>query len=156
MASIPPSLFILGVGNTLRTDDGIGIFVCERIAALPLAHAEVSFTTELSTTWLELFASFERVIIVDACAGGGDTVRFGPAGGHPHPPARVSHYLDADTLPELLGALYEDTPVIYLCSVPGVDFSMGDTLSPKGKAMAEQAIGILRTWLSGEGYIQEG
>lgn len=153
MATAPPSLFILGVGNTLRTDDGIGIFICEHIAALPLDHADVSFTPDLSTNWLELFASFDRVVIVDACAGGGETIQFGRAGSHPHPPARVSHYLDAESLPELLGALYDEKPEILLCSVPANDFGMGEGLSKKGREMAEQAIGILRGWLQEEGYL---
>jgi hydrogenase maturation protease len=155
MTPPPPTLFILGVGNTLRSDDGIGTFICEQLAALPLHHTDISFSTDISTDWLELFASFERVVIVDACAGG-ETVRFGPAGSHPHPPARVSHYLDTESLPELLAALYDGVSMIYLCSVPGEDFSMGEGLSPRGQVRAEEALTLLKAWLAEEGYLSAG
>jgi len=64
---MPEVIRIIGVGNPLMGDDGIGIAAAERLAALPLpAGVEVIDGGTGGLTLLDLMAGAERVILLDA------------------------------------------------------------------------------------------
>lgn len=63
---------VVCVGNELAKDDGVGIRVGRVLRRLPLPdHISVSFYQELGFDLVELLASGERVIVVDAMTMGG-------------------------------------------------------------------------------------
>jgi len=76
----PNSIRIIGVGNPLMGDDGIGIAVAERLAALSLpAGVEVIDGGTGGLTLIDLMAGAERVILLDAVEMGlppGSIARF--------------------------------------------------------------------------------
>lgn len=76
---------IIGVGNPLMGDDGIGVAAVERLAALPLpAGVEVIDGGTGGLTLLDLMAGVERVILLDAVEMG-------------HPPGSIARF-DADEI----------------------------------------------------------
>jgi hydrogenase maturation protease len=153
MDASTPSLLVLGIGNTLRSDDGIGAYVCNRLARLPLKNTLIEYAHQLQTEWLDSLTAHETVILVDARAGGGEKVSFHLMGLDTGPVSTGSHYLDAGILAALAGGLFLASPSIWVCSIPGYDFSLGEGLSPGGMTKADEAFGILRQWLSENGYL---
>ena len=153
MPGIPPSLFIAGIGNSLRRDDGIGPYIAQQISCLHLQQADTSFPIELNVEWLEILARFERVILVDATADRADQVRLEQVDPAAYQTTRASHYLDPGTIALLISELFAANTQLYTCSVPGFDFSVGEGLSETGKSKADEAIEILRQWLHENGYI---
>lgn len=71
---------IIGVGNPLMGDDGVGIAAAGRLSALPLpAGVEVIDGGTGGLTLLDLMAGAQKVILVDAVEMGrtpGEVVRF--------------------------------------------------------------------------------
>ncbi len=63
----PVPVLVVGMGNPIRFDDGVGIEVARRLKREVRAdEAEVVETTEAGLALLPLFAGKSRVIIVDA------------------------------------------------------------------------------------------
>jgi hydrogenase maturation protease len=155
MSTPPPSLFIAGIGNTLRRDDGIGPYIAQEISALPLQQADVSFPIDLNVEWLEILSKFEVVILVDASTDGAGEVRLEKVDPQAYQTTRASHYLDPGTIALVIGELFSTRTQLYTCSVPGIDFAVGEGLSEAGKANADEAIRILRIWLHENGYLTE-
>jgi hydrogenase maturation protease len=153
MSTLPPTLFIAGIGNTLRRDDGIGPYVVQAITALPLQLADTSFPIDLNVEWLEILSRFEVVILVDANADGAGEVQLAKVDPLSYQTTRSSHYLDPGTIAVVIGELFSSRTQLYTCSVPGADFSVGEGLSETGKANADEAIRILRQWLLEKGYL---
>lgn len=68
---MPRIVRIIGVGNPLMGDDGVGIAAAERLAALPLpAGVEVIDGGTGGLTLLDLMAGAETVLLIDAVAMG--------------------------------------------------------------------------------------
>ena len=155
MSGPAASLCILGIGNTLRSDDGIGAWVCRRLAHLPLKNTVIEYAHQLQTEWLATLSSYDTVILVDARADDGEEVLFQTLGVDTGPFTTSSHYLDAGILATLAGGLYTLSPAFRVCSIPGYDFSLGEGLSPGGMQKAEEAFGILHQWLTENGYLSE-
>ncbi|HEY9170697.1 MAG TPA: hydrogenase maturation protease [Verrucomicrobiae bacterium] len=67
----PPAGLIVGLGNSLLRDDGIGVHAVRQLAAHPLAGTlvlEVGTDIFSAVSWLE---SVPRVLAIDALDGGG-------------------------------------------------------------------------------------
>lgn len=62
---------ILGMGNTLRADDGVGIYVARELRRqLPGGEVEVKETQLAGITLAELLQGYERAIIIDSVRTG--------------------------------------------------------------------------------------
>ena len=65
------TVLIIGYGNPLRGDDGVGWRVAEAVAAaLPDGAAEVLTVHQLTPELAELMSRADRVIFIDAAAEG--------------------------------------------------------------------------------------
>ena len=63
---------VLGLGNDLLGDDGVGLVVARRVSELGLPGVEVIESGEAGLALLELLQGFDRAIIVDAIQTGAD------------------------------------------------------------------------------------
>ncbi|HSF44814.1 MAG TPA: hydrogenase maturation protease, partial [Chitinophagaceae bacterium] len=63
-------LCIIGIGNPLRSDDGLGIYVCEELHQLNLKDVTIRTAHQLQTEWIFEFIEFKKVLIVDAAVDG--------------------------------------------------------------------------------------
>ncbi len=72
---------VLGLGNELLADDGIGFHCARRIAGLNLPDVQVETTALHGLALLEYFLPFEQAIILDAIQTGhhppGEILEFG-------------------------------------------------------------------------------
>jgi hydrogenase maturation protease len=112
-------VLVVGYGNSLRGDDGVGWHAAGRLAADPrLAGARVLARHQLTPELAVDVAQASLVVLVDAVAGAEPREilvrRVQP---RPPGPATWSHHLDPETLAGLAEALYGEAPPVVLVGV---------------------------------------
>ena len=119
---------ILGLGNLLLTDDGVGIHALRALAADPPPGA---ILCEVGTAVFDALAVLERatrVIAIDAGQPPGTVVRFELDSADAPPPPSSLHDLD---LPALVRTLPEAArPPILMVGIQPDVISHGTSLSP--------------------------
>jgi hydrogenase maturation protease len=148
-----PSIFLAGIGNILRSDDGIGAYVCMALEKEHLPNASFQYPHQLQTEWLDEFSRYDYVLLIDAIADGTNDIQLYPLKPGGQFTRSASHHLDTGILAGLLSGLFEKSPQIFICAVAGQDFSFGENLSEQGKINADKAVGKIKTWLSEEGIM---
>ncbi len=148
---------VLGMGNPILSDDGVGLLVAERLAEAPLPDGVEVLQSEVAgLRLLELVRGFTRVIIVDALkspaeAGRepGEVVRYESRdfkGGHRYGSA---HSIGLDTALELGHTLgYEMPEDVTVFAIEAADVeTFGEDLSPPVAAAAERVLALVRAEL---------
>jgi hydrogenase maturation protease len=133
---------VIGIGNTIRGDDGAGIRVAERIAA---RHADVDVlcVQQLSPEHADTIAQYERLIVVDASVTA-DAVRVTPL--HAAVDARLprTHDVTPAGILALSSTLYAHIPSdALLVEIPAASCEFNEELSPSTAAFAATALGII-------------
>lgn len=142
-------ILIVGYGNTLRRDDGIGAFVAEAIAAENWPGVRVRKVHQLTPELAEEIAACQAVIFVDASVAAGIQItRLEPLDST----LPTTHICDPRGLLQLAAMAYGSVPVAWLVAAAGEDFSLGEGLSQAGQANFLQAVesvrGIVRNYAS--------
>ena len=148
------STLILGMGNPILSDDGVGLLVAQRLRGFPMpGEVDVLESEVAGLRLLELVRGYSRVIIVDALKSGrepGDVVRYEAKdfrGGQRYGSA---HSIGLDTVLELghrLGFPMPDEVVVYAIEAVDVE-TFGEALSPPVVAAAERVIDLIRDELA--------
>jgi len=135
---------VIGVGNAFRRDDGAGLAVADRVAALAAPDAatvEVRRLDGEGVRLLDLWEGHDDVVLVDAASGDAapGTV-LSADGACPLPSAfcRSTHAFgvaEALALARALGRLPRRLTVL---GVVGRDFGFGPDLSPPVRAAVER------------------
>jgi hydrogenase maturation protease len=127
-------VLVIGYGNPLRSDDGVGWHAAGRLLGDPrLDGAEVITCHQLTPELAADVAQASLVVLIDASVnrGGPGSVavrRIQPQGDPP--PLTWSHQMDPAALAGLASALYRATPPMVMVSVVGASLAPGDRLSP--------------------------
>jgi hydrogenase maturation protease len=124
-------VLVVGYGNTLRGDDGVGWHAARRLAADPrLEGATVLARHQLTPELATDIASASLVVLVDASiAGAPGSVSVRWIRPRPDRPPAWSHHLDPEALAGLAGALYDAVPPMAVVSVASTSLAVGDRLS---------------------------
>ncbi len=135
-------ILLIGIGNTLMGDDGVGVRVAELAAADErFAGVEVLVRTQLTPELAVDFAGASLVILVDASievSPGAIAVREVEAG--PGATGAFSHHVAPEDLLALAAELYRQHPRAYVVSVGAASFDAGDELSPLVRAALPGAV----------------
>lgn len=136
----PGGVLVIGYGNVLRSDDGVGVHAAGLLARDPrLARADVRTAVQLAPEMAADFAEAGLVVLVDAtvdAAPGQILVRRLPnaAAGVPSTaasgPGATSHHVGAEELVALTGELYGGAPAVVIVSVGVATMELGEALSP--------------------------
>lgn len=128
-------VLVVGYGNALRSDDGLGWHVAERLADDPrLAGATVLRRHQLTPELALDISEATLLVLVDAshvpAAGAIIVERLEPAIDTGTSGTTWSHHLTPATLVELARELYGRAPDVFVvgCGIASVE--MGDELSP--------------------------
>lgn len=162
----PARVLVLGIGNPLRGDDGVGALLAEQAAvctaaccAGPVAVRCVhQLTPELA---LEL-AGLDAVLFIDAALPLTAAPEVqpsleplppcnavpSPAAQEPAAAAVDSHHLEPAQLLAISQALYGRRPLAALLRVPAAQLGHGTSLSPALKARLPAARALLHQWLA--------
>ena len=135
---------IIGVGNPLRRDDGVG-WVAARAVRRAVPAVRVLELEGEGASLLEAWAGAEVAIVIDAVRGGaspGTVYRFEPPG-DPLPRTFASTSTHAFSLPDAveLGRTLTQLPrrlIVY--GVEGADFTAGEGLSAEVEAVVPTVV----------------
>ena len=141
-------LLVLGYGNTLRGDDGVGPRVAEAIADLHLANVEILSCPQLTPELAEPVSCAQLVIFVDAAID---------------PPRRVqlrrlsaadstqvmAHATNPRTILALARDVFDCLPEAWWLTIPIEQTGPGEELSPLADRGCSRAIKIIQTLAAG-------
>ncbi|MGD0803588.1 MAG: hydrogenase maturation protease [Candidatus Bathyarchaeia archaeon] len=144
---------VIGVGNLLRTDDGVGIHIIKELNEL---HPDVDTVDAAmgSVEILEAMKGYDRVIIVDAIETGaeaGTIFSVNITQGEDPPKITYSHGTDLITILRLGHQLYgEEMPKeIILLAIEAQDTTtIGDELTEKVQSAVKKTIKTILTLLT--------
>ena len=139
-------ILIIGIGNTLRSDDGVGAYVCTSIDKMNLPGVTIDIVQQLQVEMIEEMTHYDHIILVDASTAN-DTIQFEPLQETLHQTVSSSHHINASLVQTLSQKLYNKTLSIYLCAIPASNFETGDSLTMRTKKLAEEAIVIITSWI---------
>lgn len=125
-----PRLLIVGYGNPLRSDDGFGCHVAQRLRGELAGDVEVIAAQQLTPEIAEVASHAERVLFLDASHGGTpgslNCQLIAPA----ESPSRHSHELSPAVVLGLSKELYGRCPTAHLLTVAAESFEAGETMTP--------------------------
>lgn len=143
------STCIIGIGNPLRGDDGVGKYIAEQIENKQLTGVTVIITQQLDMGLAEELQHFDRVVFVDASLTT-DTFAFSEITGTNTSTDNSSHRLPAAMLADLTRQLFSTPAKFYLCAIGAINFEMGASLSATTLGNATAAIAALTGWIQGD------
>ena len=138
-------LLVIGYGNTLRRDDGVGPKVAEAVAALNLPGVRTLVCPLLTPELAEAVSQAWLVIFVDAAV---DTPRevqlrkLAPADSS----QIMAHAASPTTMLALARDVFGHAPKAWLITVPVEDLGIGDEFSPLAQRGFEIAVRQVRKW----------
>lgn len=141
---------VVGYGNPLRGDDGLGWHAAAALAADPrLADADVLARHQLTPELAEDIANARLAVLIDASLGdtpGRVSIReVAPASG-----PSWSHHLRPEDVVGLARALFGAAPQVFLVTVAGARFGYGTQLSPAVSDSLPRVLTVveaaLRSW----------
>lgn len=151
-----PTTLVIGYGNTLRQDDGLGRVAAARLAASlspeQAAAVEIDEAHQLTLELAARIVPYARLILIDAARPTADhppgsiqqiDVTPAQAAGH-----LLGHYLEPGTLLAAAQALYGHAPRTVLLTITGAAFDHGAGLSPAVTAALPDLLTRLRDLLA--------
>ncbi len=129
---------VIGYGNTLRGDDGVGYRVAERLQTEAGDRLDSRPVHQLTPELALDIAQVDRVWFVDAWIAG-TIPTMQPLTLTPVAPV-MDHRWQPTSLLHLAKTLYEAEPVAYQLLIPAADFDYGEHLSSGAQAGMEWAV----------------
>jgi hydrogenase maturation protease len=141
-------ILIIGYGNPLCGDDGLGPAIVAELAALALPGVRTRITHQLLPELAADLALAAFAIFVDAYKKPAkEAVTVTPIG--PSESASFSpHVVQPESLLAMTRSLYAQAPKAWVVSVEGETFEMGEALSAVARANAWIAVAEIRALIS--------
>jgi hydrogenase maturation protease len=136
-------LLVIGYGNELRRDDGVGPKVVAAVAAWNLPNVRTLIDHQLTPEFAEPIASARRVVFVDASLSPGDSVHLHDIEPHDHPEI-ITHVSDPRSLLALARQAFGRCPPASWLSIPVQDLDFGEGLSQVAQKGVGAALEALR------------
>jgi hydrogenase maturation protease len=129
-----PRALIIGYGNPLRSDDGLGWHAVQALSREPLpGDVELIFTHQLTPELVKQVSDTRIVVFIDVTPEDGEGATSGElkiaqlSSSNASP--SFSHQLSPGILLGLAQQLYGACPRAYAVSLVGANFELGETLS---------------------------
>lgn len=143
-------LLVIGYGNTLRQDDGVGPKVAEAVAALNLPRVRTLNCALLTPELADPISQAERVVFVDAAIDAPREVQLRPL-----QPATSSQLMAHAASPATMLALARDVfghaPEGWLLTIPVEETGIGEEFSPLAKRGFAAALKEIQKLAASEG-----
>ncbi len=144
------STLVLGMGNPILSDDGVGLEVARRLQEGPLPDGvEVRQSEVAGLRLLELLKGYDKVVIVDALRSGrepGEIVRYDAGefkGGHRYGSAHSIGLHTALELGRTLGMPMPDDVTVFAVEAEDIE-TFGEELSAPVVAAADRLVELVR------------
>lgn len=142
---------IIGYGNPLRRDDGIGAFVAESLRSVADRRTRILAFHQLDPLTLEDVQEADVLILVDATVEDlEDGIRWNRVRSEKPRFSHTTHHMKPSVFVGLLASLYHRAPETWVVSVKGEDFGHGAGLTEKARERALRACEEIGEFISGE------
>jgi hydrogenase maturation protease len=141
------TILIVGVGNTLRGDDGIGAYICSCMELLKIPGVQTLQVQQLDTALLDEMMQANHIIIADASMEG-KAVDFFKVNENDPIPVSSSHHMSGPLLLQTAQTIYQKEMSMMICAVAGYRFGMKEKLSARAKKNADNAVAIITEWIN--------
>ena len=140
-----PQICVIGIGNPLRSDDGVAEYVCSLIEKNVFRNVSVVTVQQLQTELIDSLLKFEVLVFVDASLDGDDFQFYELNESNCN--SFSSHHLGPEVLASLARQLYGKHWTIRICAIRGYRFQIGDQLSAGAFQNAHKALSFLQSWI---------
>lgn len=141
---------VIGYGNPLRGDDGVGWVLAEELEKkYSLPQVECQMSIQLVPEMAARFGEFDQVLFIDAAVSGNpgyisiNEVKKGQATEKP-----LNHEFDFDEMVSFAEMFHPKIPKLTLFTVTGSDFSFGAGLSDDVVASIPEAMSVLENLIN--------
>jgi hydrogenase maturation protease len=141
----PAGILVIGYGNTLRRDDGVGPRVAEAVAALALPGVRTLACPLLTPELAEPVSRARVVLFVDAAVDAPREVQLRTLAPAEHSQV-MAHAASPATLLALARDVFGHAPDAWLITVPVEDLGIGEEFSPLAQCGFEAAVTHVRQW----------
>jgi len=138
-----PDLLVIGYGNTLRSDDGVGAKVAAAVAGQALPGVVALVRHQLTPELAEPISEARAVVFVDAATDASTEVqerRLEPADGA----QLMAHAADPRSLLALAQQLFGRCPPAWWLTIPVENLQFGEELSPLARRGYQTALEKIR------------
>jgi hydrogenase maturation protease len=132
-------LLVIGYGNTLRSDDGVGPRVAGAVGALRLPGVRTLICQQLAPEHTEPVSQASAVIFVDAAVDAPDEVQFRKL--EPNESSQLmAHAADPRTMLALARDVFGCAPEAWWLTIPAMHLGFGEEFSPETEAGFQEAL----------------
>ena len=135
-------ILIIGLGNPLRSDDGVAAAACEQIDRLHWTAVSTMTAHQLLPETMLAMEGYRTVIILDA-AREGEEPSWQKVEANTSGSVTISHQFSPAMLSALQGLMLAERSDIHACGIPGEVFEHGERLSPKALLNLQKAISLI-------------
>ncbi len=130
---------VIGYGNTLRGDDGVGPRVAEAIEKLNLPGVRTLICQQLSPECADPISQAHTVVFVDAAVDAPRDVRLRKL--EPSESSQlIAHAADPRTLLALARDVFGHAPRAWWLTIPAVKLDFSETLTPEAQRGLAEAV----------------
>jgi hydrogenase maturation protease len=140
-------ILVIGYGNELRSDDGLGPRVATAVDRWGLPGVTVITPHQLTPELSEPVSQAEAVIFVDASVDAPYRVQVRSLPISEAVP-RIAHSLMPSALLTLARDLFGRHPRAWWVTIPASDLSVGEDLSPQAQQAMMEALGAIKELLA--------
>ena len=146
-APIEAELLVIGYGNSLRRDDGVGLRVAEAVEELQLPGVRTLVCQLLTPEYADPIARAHRVIFVDAAVDKVDGVYFRKL--EPGETSQLmAHSADPRTMLALARDVFGHAPEAWWLTIPAIHLGFGTDYSPEAEAGFHTAVDEIKKWVA--------
>ncbi len=136
---LKPEFLVIGYGNTLRGDDGVGPRVVEAINALRLPGIRTLVCQQLSPEHAVPISQAAAVVFVDAAVGEPRAVQCREL--EPGETTQLmAHAADPRTMLALSRDVFGHVPQAWWLTIPAVNLEFGESLTPEAQRGCAEAV----------------
>jgi len=140
----PVDLLVIGYGNTLRGDDGVGVRVAEAVDQLALPGVSILICQQLSPEHAEPISRAGCVVFVDAAVDAPEEVQLRELA--PGDTTQLmAHAADPRTMLALARDVFGRAPRAWWLTIPAVEMGFGETLSPCAQGGLLEAVAKIQS-----------
>ena len=138
-AAVNRDFLVIGYGNTLRGDDGVGPRVAEAIEQLNLPGVRTLICQQLSPEYADPVSRAHTVVFVDAAVDAPREVQLRKI--EPNESAQLmAHAADPRTLLALARDVFGHAPQAWWLTIPAAKLDFSETLTPEAQRGFEVAL----------------
>jgi hydrogenase maturation protease len=148
---VAADLLVIGYGNTLRSDDGVGPRVAEAVGKMNLPGVRTLICHQLSPEHADPVSRADAVIFVDAAVDAPREVQLRKL--EPKESSQLmAHAADPRTMLALARDVFGRCPRAWWLTVPATNTGFGEELSAETKAAVPDALRQIQSLAKGNKY----